>query len=81
MTEVAKKAAFYISRRPSDSSEVKKWSERAARVVNEIIMLSQKEREIIKEKGVENARRFSTKLAMDKIEKIYKDILKSEKEA
>jgi len=81
MTEVAKKAAFYISRRPSDSSEVKKWSERAARVVNEIIMLSQEEREIIKEKGIENARRFSTKQAMDKIEKIYKDILKSEKKA
>ena len=79
MTEVGKKAAFYIPRRPSKTLKMKKWSERAAEVLDEVISLSEKERAIVKEKGIKNAERFNTKDALDKIENIYQTILESKK--
>ncbi|PKD19676.1 mannosyl transferase [Salegentibacter salinarum] len=78
MTEVAKKAALYVPRKPSSSLEVMKWSENAAEVLEKIISSSSTELEMIKERGIQNARRFNSKDALDKIEKIYLDILKSE---
>lgn len=78
MTEVAQEAAFYISKKPFQPSEAEIWNELAADVVENVLNLSPKEREDIINKGLLNAQRFNSREALDKIEEIYFNILKSE---
>lgn len=78
MTEVAQKAAFYIPKRPVQPSEVKNWNLLAADVLENVLNLPPKERGNIINKGLLNAQRFNSRDAVDKIEEIYINILKSE---
>ena len=78
MTEVAQEAAFFISKKPMESSKVKNWKQQAADVVENVLCLTPKEREEIIRKGLVNAQRFNSRDAVDKIEIIYNNILKSE---
>jgi glycosyltransferase involved in cell wall biosynthesis len=78
MSEVAGKAGYLIARRPSNGVGVEDWARSGALMLEEIVTLSPVERTKATETGMENARRFNTQTALDKIEKIYSDILNDE---
>jgi glycosyltransferase involved in cell wall biosynthesis len=75
MTEVAGNAGFLIPRMPRDKSKVKDWAANAAAVVDKLDSLSAVDRSAIVNAGIENAKRFDTKRALDRIEEIYLRIL------
>ncbi|MDT0675840.1 glycosyltransferase family 4 protein [Autumnicola musiva] len=81
MTEVGAEAAFYINKKPCTEPEVEAWASEAAEVLNTVINLEQKEREFWIERGIINAQRFDQKKSLDRIERIYADILKNCKSA
>lgn len=74
MTEVAGGAAFLISRRPGDKHGVYEWARRAALVLGEVVDLDQHERSRLIDDGLLNANRFDAELALDRIEKIYREV-------
>lgn len=78
MTEVAGEAGFYIPRRPYKIQSIDNWASEAAKVVEKILNLKPSERGNVIEKGVENASRFNTELALDHIEKIYLHVLNTQ---
>jgi glycosyltransferase involved in cell wall biosynthesis len=75
MTEVAGNAGFFIPRMPFDKSKVKDWAATAAAVVEKLNSLSALDRSAIVNAAIENAKRFDTTKALDRIEEIYKRIL------
>lgn len=75
MTEVAGEAGFLIPRRPSASAEVVAWAKAGAQVVAQVLQLSVAERQAVVAAGLQNAKRFSTDEALDKIEEIYSEII------
>ncbi|CAN5430420.1 hypothetical protein BH11BAC3_BH11BAC3_06030 [soil metagenome] len=75
MTEVVGNAGFLINRRPSDETAVKSWANESAKVLNEVLELKENERKLAIENGIENAKRFDSETALNKIEAIYSDIL------
>ena len=75
MTEVAGTAGFLIPREPWDSSKIAAWASDAATKLDEILKLSELERRNVVEAGLQNAKRFDTQNALDRIEEIYKSIL------
>jgi glycosyltransferase involved in cell wall biosynthesis len=75
MTEVAGEAAFLIRRRPEPEGIIA-WADEAGQIVNQIINLPPSGIDAVVEAGITNSKRFETELAIDRIEKIYKDILK-----
>lgn len=75
MSEVAGNAGFLIPRMPNESEAIKQWSHSSADVVDKILSLSSGEITEITSKGIENAKRFDTRLALDEIERIYKQII------
>ncbi|MEP6583361.1 MAG: glycosyltransferase [Ginsengibacter sp.] len=79
MTEVAGDAGFLISRRPNNEEAAMKWAHDSAEVVEYILCLSSDEREAARHRGILNAKRFDADYALDKIEKIYINILQSHK--
>ena len=76
MTEVAADAAFLIRRMPEGKENIYKWTIEAAHIVEQVVNLSPTSLEIVVKKGLINAQRFDTDDALDKIEKIYKEIMK-----
>jgi glycosyltransferase involved in cell wall biosynthesis len=72
MNEVAGHAGFLISRRPFNDDEVLTWAERGAVIMQYVFELPDAERKNVVDGGLENARRFDTGNAMDKIEEIYR---------
>ncbi|AKD03984.1 mannosyl transferase [Pontibacter korlensis] len=77
MTEVGANAAFYIPRRPTNISDVTAWATDAAKVVEKVISLSSCERNAVVKAGLENAKRFDQRMALERIEAIYLRILKT----
>lgn len=75
MTEVASDAAFLISRRPDDIKLLKSWALDSAKVVEEVVTLPPDKREKFVEAGLVNASRFDARVALDKIEHIYRKVL------
>jgi glycosyltransferase involved in cell wall biosynthesis len=75
MTEVAGTAGFLVPRMPHDKSRVKDWAAQVATVTQGLVSLSSSERIAIVNAGIDNAKRFDTKRALDQIEEIYKRIL------
>lgn len=76
MTEVAGGAGFLIPRRPNDNDKVTGWATEAAGVVSKIFALNKDERAAVIEAGINNAKRFETESALDRIEAIYERILR-----
>lgn len=76
MSEVAGQAGFLIPSRPFSDEEAANWSIAAAKVVDKIIQLSSIDRQQAIEAGLVNAKRFDTNVALDRIEEIYKNIVK-----
>lgn len=79
MTEVAGDAAYFISRKPSEDAAQAAWAFEGARMVEKVLNLSTEEREKIVQNGLANAKRFDSVVALDRIEAIYKQILKASK--
>jgi glycosyltransferase involved in cell wall biosynthesis len=75
MTEVAGTAGFLIPREPWDKSEIAAWASEAGKKLDEILRMSEEERKKVIEAGLQNAKRFDTQTALDRIEEIYKNIL------
>lgn len=73
MDEVGGTAAFYISKKPLENS--KKWAEQAAKTLQGVIHLDKKAHIQNKEKAIEQAKKFNTQVALDKIEQIYCKVL------
>lgn len=77
MNEVAGKGAFYIPRRPS-IKDATHWAEECAERLLNLIQLSEQDRFRLIHSGLENAKRFDTDFALEKIEEIYQNVLKRE---
>jgi len=75
MTEVAGNAGFFIPRMPFDKAKVKDWAATAAAEVDRLNSLSASDRNAIVNAAIENAKRFDTTKALDRIEEIYMRIL------
>jgi len=74
MTEVAGNAAYFITKRPSNESDLKAWVQESIIVLDKVVALSIEERQKIIDLGLENAKRFDTKKALSHIEEIYSKI-------
>jgi glycosyltransferase involved in cell wall biosynthesis len=77
MTEVAADAAFLVPRMPGDEKLRTDWREKAASVIQNIISMDGQSKDAAIEKGIANAARFDANVALDRIESIYKTILRS----
>ena len=75
MTEVAGNAAFLIPVMPENDTN-NTWAMQAANKLDSVLNLSAIEYELALKKGLENAKRFETEVALDAIERIYIKILK-----
>lgn len=78
MTEVAGNAAFLIPKQPNNPVDVPTWAVKAAKVIDDIFVLSPEKRKNIINTGIENAKRFNVERALDQIENIYKSILQKD---
>ena len=78
MTEVAKDAGFYISRKPDNKTETAQWALISARVIEDVIMLPEESRKCFVQCCIENAKRFSSDTILQKIEAAYLNIIKKE---
>ncbi len=74
MTEVGGDACFYIPRQPN-VVDISNWENQSAKILDHVISLNEKERKQVIASGLENAKRFNTQEALNKIEVIYKNIL------
>jgi len=74
MTEVSGNAAYFITKRPSNESDLKAWLQESIIVLDKVVALSIEERQTIIDLGLENAKRFDTKKALSHIEEIYSKI-------
>jgi glycosyltransferase involved in cell wall biosynthesis len=75
MTEVAGSAGFLIPRKPASESLTAAWAQEAGAAIEKVLTLTYSERQAAINAGIENAKRFDTEEALNKIEKIYLDIL------
>lgn len=76
MTEVVGKADFFlIPKRPFNPLLVNDWAFDASEQISKIVQLSKEERQVRLKTGFDSIKRFDTKIALDKIEGIYKHIL------
>lgn len=76
MTEVGGSAAYYVDRMPKDN--VGDWASKECDVLEEIVKLSDFERETRVKLGLQNSCRFDSENALNKIEEIYQEIIRSE---
>ncbi|MDB5062970.1 MAG: mannosyl transferase [Mucilaginibacter sp.] len=75
MTEIAGNCGFLIPRRPYDILKAQDWAIDAAKTLNVILELSDKDREKIVQSGLVNAQRFNFSTSLNLIESIYINIL------
>lgn len=74
MTEVGGNACNYIPRMPKDPDLIKSWARYCAETVNEVTEMPLEKREKLITAGIEYAKRFDSKIALEKIESIYKEV-------
>lgn len=76
MTEVAGGAAALVPIAPSAREHVAKWAGQVANVLEGILNLDDRSKNLLRKSALENIRRFDSDDALMQIEKIYKVILK-----
>ena len=74
MNEVGGEAATYIKRCPS-FGELPTWAAESAKVLETTLQMGAKERAALIQKGLDNAYRFNRERILDRIERVYKDII------
>lgn len=77
MTEVGGVAAIYISRMPREQNQINQWAKISAQTLDEILDLPPQQRAKLVEAGYQNARRFDSKKALQRINTIYQEILQN----
>ncbi|RKS53945.1 glycosyltransferase involved in cell wall biosynthesis [Gillisia mitskevichiae] len=77
MTEVGADSCFYIPRQFIKSTEDKSWEEVCADVLENLLSLSSKERELLVKRGLENSLRFKTSSSISQIEQAYLKVYES----
>ena len=75
MSEVGGNAAFYISRKPLNKSELQRWINEGAELIDKVLSMTDKMRGDTINEGLENSKRFDTGKCMLEIENVYKEIL------
>jgi glycosyltransferase involved in cell wall biosynthesis len=78
MTEVGGTAAYYIGRRPINKDEIPYWAAEVADLISKIMQLSDVERQLVAEAGLENSKRFNLNESLNKIEKIYLKVVQED---
>lgn len=77
MNEVGGESCFYIPRLPNNKNLAENWAERCADVLDEVLAMTNAEREKLVAAGIINATRFNTKNTLSDIEAIYQKVLQS----
>ncbi|MEJ7646797.1 MAG: glycosyltransferase [Chryseolinea sp.] len=77
MTEVAGTAGFLIPKKPHQQSLTAAWAQEAGAMIEKVLTMSYAERQSVIDAGLANAKRFDTDKALDRIESIYLDIVRS----
>ncbi len=75
MTEVAGDAGYFIPKRPYDQMMRSVWAKEGAKVINHVVNLPAAERRAAIQAGIENAKRFDTETALNRIEEIYLNVV------
>jgi len=73
MTEVGGNAAFYVRRMPN--SDIQEWLFEFTDMLDKLLSMSDDERNMVSELGLENALRFNSDSALNEIERIYRTIV------
>ena len=81
MNEVGGKNCFYLPEPPRERSNSFIWLKKAAEIVDHVCKLPMDEREEFVRLAGLNAKRFNSELAIEKMEKMYKEILQSYSES
>ena len=76
MTEVAGGCAFLINRKPEHQDDIKAWAAQSAQTLDQAVKLSGDQLDSFVKAGLENAKRFSSELMLDKVEAIYGEVVK-----
>jgi glycosyltransferase involved in cell wall biosynthesis len=79
MNEVAADAGFLVPKQPSNTDSIGSWARNVAAILQKVINLSPSERAAVIAAGIINAKRFDTQVALNSIERIYLNILETEK--
>ncbi|MUP45426.1 glycosyltransferase family 1 protein [Gramella sp. BOM4] len=74
MNEVGGEVGIYIPRMPENPKNISGWAKYSASILNDVTELTSLERKRLIESGLIQAKRFDTTLALENIEKIYKEI-------
>lgn len=77
MSIVAGKAGFLMPRRPRETANVTSWATNAAHLVKDVLGQTPAQRRASRDAGLRNIKRFDTAMALDRVEKIYKNILQT----
>lgn len=75
MLEVAGEAAFLIAAKPVKIEEEERWAEESALVLEEALKLNEVARKEWLKKGFQQIEKFKLTDALDRIEKIYREVL------
>ncbi|GAB1858086.1 hypothetical protein MHTCC0001_29230 [Flavobacteriaceae bacterium MHTCC 0001] len=75
MNEVASKAGSYVPLRPIVKEEISEWANNASMVIEKLMSFSPEQRDSAQLRGLENVKRFDKDNSLDKIERIYLQIL------
>ena len=73
MNEIGGTAAFYIDKKPSDVSNLEKWKEDGATILEKVLSLNTFQRKTAVEKSLEQAQKFTSEYSLNSIEAIYKE--------
>jgi glycosyltransferase involved in cell wall biosynthesis len=73
MSEVGGQAAFYINRMPQFAIDT--WAKSNATSIEQVIGMTDSEREKVIQLSLENSARFDSNVALDKIAQVYKQVL------
>jgi len=69
MNEVGGQAALYVSK--MQMGDELRWRKECASVIDRTLQLSEEQRAKVVSRGLENVSRFSSELALDKVEQVY----------
>lgn len=75
MLEVAGVAAFLIEGKPVEAAQEINWAVKAAAVLEDALMLNEEQRREWLKKGFQQIAKFKLTDALDRIEKIYREVL------
>lgn len=77
MNEVGGKHCFYLAPYPDKSKDLETWTEQGAELIERIIQMPDQQRKSFIDQAKRHSRKFDTDKALESIEAIYSEVLKS----